>query len=250
LGDDAVKASTLGIANLKRILPKLLEWSAEDGKDYQDLRELYGQVFSQINRYVGHVASNVGGVYQYTKTSDQEGTIFQHVPKEQQQKAVQFLNQQIFATPEWLINPAILDRIESTGIVTRLTKMHERALTIVFEPARLQRLIEAEATETNSVYTVMNLFDELEAGIWSELRSGQKITVYRRNLQRSYIDKLITMLDNKKDASDIRALSRSRLKGLERQIKQALSSQTDSLSVVHLRDILDRIEMVFYPVRQ
>jgi hypothetical protein len=37
---------------------------------------------------------------------------------------------------------------------------------------------------------------------------------------------------------------------LERQIKQALSSQTDSLSVVHLRDILDRIEMVFYPVRQ
>jgi hypothetical protein len=250
LGDDAVKASTLGIANLKRILPKLLEWSAEDGKDYQDLRELYGQVFSQLNRYVGHVASNVGGVYQYTKTSDQEGTIFQHVPKEQQQKAVQFLNQQIFATPEWLINPAILDRIESTGIVTRLTKMHERALTIVFEPARLQRLIEAEATETNSVYTVMNLFDELEAGIWSELRSGQKITVYRRNLQRSYIDKLITMLDNKKDASDIRALSRSRLKGLERQIKQALSSQTDSLSVVHLRDILDRIEMVFYPVRQ
>lgn len=250
LGDDAVKASTLGIANLKRILPKLLEWSAEDGKDYQDLRELYGQVFGQLNRYVGHVASNVGGVYQYTKTSDQEGTIFQHVPKTKQQEAVQFLNEQIFQTPEWLINPAVLDRIEATGIVSRLVGMQKRALNVVFEPARLQRLIEAEATEPATAYSVLGLMDDLEKGIWSELKTGKKITVYRRNLQRAYIDKLASMLDNEKDGSDLRALSRSRLKGLERQIKTALSSQTDSLSVVHLRDILDRIEILFYPARQ
>ncbi|MGH1338423.1 MAG: zinc-dependent metalloprotease [Aureispira sp.] len=250
LGDDAVKASTLGIANLQRILPKLLEWSAEDGKDYQDLRELYVQVFNQLNRYTGHVASNVGGVYQYTKTSDQEGTIFQHVPKEKQQKAVEFLNQQVFQTPEWLINPAILDRIESTGIVDRLVGMQKRALNIVFTPARLKRLVEAEATEGSTAYTVLNLFDDLENGIWSELRSGKKITVYRRNLQRAYLDKLSSMLDNKKDGSDVRALSRSRLKGLERKIKRALSSQTDSLSIVHLKDLLDRIEFLFSPIRQ
>ena len=250
LGDDAVKASTLGIANLKRILPKLLEWSAEDGKDYQDLKELYGQIFGQLNRYVGHVASNVGGVYQYTKTYDQEGTIFQHVPKAKQQEAVNFLNEQIFSTPQWLINPAVLNRIEATGIVERLVGMQKRALNIVFEPARLQRLIEAEATEPATAYSVLGLMDDLEKGIWSELKTGQKITVYRRNLQRAYMENLASMLDNEKDGSDLRALARSRLKGLERQIKIALSSQTDSLSVVHLRDILDRIELLFYPVRQ
>lgn len=250
LGDDAVKASTLGIANLKRILPKLLEWSAEDGKDYQDLRELYIQIFSQLNRYMGHVASNIGGVYQYTKTYDQEGTIFQHVPKAKQQEAIQFLHREIFTTPEWLIDPAILDRIESTGIVDRLLKMQKRALNIVFEAARLKRLIEGEATEGSKAYSVLNLFDELEQGIWSELRSGKKITIYRRNLQRAYVDKLATILANKKDDSDVRALSRSRLKSLERQIKMTLNNQTDSLSLVHLKDILDRIETLFYPVRQ
>lgn len=250
LGDDAVKASNLGIANLKRILPKLLEWSAEDGKDYQDLRELYGQIFSQLNRYMGHVASNVGGVYKFTKTSDQEGTIFQHVPKAKQEEAVQFLNQQIFTTPEWLIDPTILDRIEATGIVDRLLSIQKRALKVVFEPARLQRLIEAEATESATAYTVMNLFDGLEKGIWAELRSGKKITVYRRNLQRAYVAHLATLMGNEKDNSDIRAISRSRLKGLERRIKTALSSQTDSLSVVHLRDLLDRMEILFFPARQ
>ncbi len=250
LGDDAVKASTLGIANLKRILPKLLEWSTEDGKDYQDLRELYGQVFGQLNRYVGHVASNVGGVYQYTKTADQEGSVFQHVPKAKQQAAVAFLQTQVFQTPEWLINPTILDRIEATGIVDRLLGMQKRALNIVLEPARLQRLIEAQATEGDQAYNVLNLFEELEKGIWSELSTGERIAVYRRNLQRAYVDKLASMMDDKKDNSDVRALSRSRLKGLERRLKTALASQTDALSVVHIRDLLDRIEGLFYPARQ
>ena len=34
LGDDGVKASEYGIANLKRIMPKLLEWTYEQGADY------------------------------------------------------------------------------------------------------------------------------------------------------------------------------------------------------------------------
>ncbi|MAJ89485.1 MAG: zinc-dependent metalloprotease, partial [Acidimicrobiaceae bacterium] len=47
LGDDAIKASAYGIANLKRIVPKLIEWTAEDGKNFDDLETLYGQVYSQ-----------------------------------------------------------------------------------------------------------------------------------------------------------------------------------------------------------
>ncbi|MEC8883549.1 MAG: zinc-dependent metalloprotease, partial [Bacteroidota bacterium] len=73
LGDDAVKASNYGIENLKRIIPNLISWTSEDGKDYDDLETLYGQVLTQFNRYMGHVSNNIGGVYQYNKTYDQEG---------------------------------------------------------------------------------------------------------------------------------------------------------------------------------
>ncbi|MEE3227104.1 MAG: zinc-dependent metalloprotease, partial [Bacteroidota bacterium] len=76
LGDDAVKASNYGIENLKRIIPNLISWTSEDGKDYDDLETLYGQVLTQFNRYMGHVSNNIGGVYQYNKTYNQEGAVF------------------------------------------------------------------------------------------------------------------------------------------------------------------------------
>ncbi|WMX15531.1 MULTISPECIES: zinc-dependent metalloprotease [unclassified Aureispira] len=249
LGDDAVKASTLGIANLKRILPKLIEWSAEDGKDYSDLRELYGQIFGQLNRYMGHVSSNIGGVYQYTKTHDQEGTIFSHVPKVKQEKAMLFLNKELFQTPKWLIDPAILDRIESTGIVNRLLSMQKRTLNNLFDPARLARLAEAEATEgSDKAYTLIDLFMGVKSGIWEELNSGTAIDLYRRNLQRAYIEKMEALMKDPKDQSDVKAISRSMLKRLEKDIKNNISKQTNAISTVHLEDILARIDAILNPI--
>lgn len=90
LGDDAVLASQYGIANLKRIVPNLIEWTSEDGKDYDDLQTLYGQVLGQYNRYMGHVSSNIGGVYQNYKTYDQEGPVYTHVAADHQKKPWNF----------------------------------------------------------------------------------------------------------------------------------------------------------------
>ena len=76
LGDDSVLASQYGIKNLKRIVPNLIEWTAEEGKDYEDLETMYEQVLGQYNRYMGHVTANIGGVIKKTKTYDQEGQCF------------------------------------------------------------------------------------------------------------------------------------------------------------------------------
>ena len=46
LGDDAVKASMYGIANLKRIVPNLIKWTAEDGKNYEDRDTLWPSIGS------------------------------------------------------------------------------------------------------------------------------------------------------------------------------------------------------------
>ena len=104
IGDDPIKASQLGIANLKRILPNLIQWTEEEGKDYGDLRELYGQVIGQLGRYTRHVGTNVGGVFIHPKTYDEEGLVYTPVPRERQQAAVDFLNRELFNTPAWLID--------------------------------------------------------------------------------------------------------------------------------------------------
>lgn len=92
LGDDAMKASSYGIANLKRIVPNLIEWTAEDGKNYDDLKDLYEQVLGQYNRYMGHVSSNIGGVYEHYKTYDQEGASVYPRSKRTSEKGTQISN--------------------------------------------------------------------------------------------------------------------------------------------------------------
>ncbi|MCH2021821.1 MAG: zinc-dependent metalloprotease [Saprospiraceae bacterium] len=247
LGNDAVKASTFGIKNLKRIMPNLLKWSAEDGKDYSDLKELYSQVYRQLGRYMGHVTNNVGGVYKYSKTYDELGNVYSHVPREKQKKSLQFLNKELFQTPYWLIDPQILNKIESTGIVDRLLKFQKKTLYNLFDFQRLQRLIEAEATEGKMVYTLVELFTDVKESIWSEVKMVVPIDAYRRNLQRVYLDKMSALMNNPKDQSDVKAVTRSILKKLEKEIQDNLGKQKDSLSQVHLEDILIRIDNILNP---
>src|SRR5690606_40930941 len=103
-GCDPVEASTLGIANLRRVLPQLRAWTATAGDDYSDLSELYGELVSSYARYVGHVITMVGGVQRDAKSTDQAGPVYTPVTPANQRRAVEFLATQVFATPEWMVN--------------------------------------------------------------------------------------------------------------------------------------------------
>jgi len=155
LGDDAVKASTYGIANLKRIIPNLIKWTAEDGKDYSDLQTMYGQVLGQYNRYMGHVSSNIGGVYEYYKTYDQEGAVYTHVSKENQKRAMKFIQEELFTTPDWLLDASIFNKVESAGSIERVRGFQTRTLNNLLDQGRMARLIENEALNTNTAYIVI-----------------------------------------------------------------------------------------------
>ena len=101
-------ASSYGIKNLKRIIPNIVEWTKEDAEHYEMAEEIYNEVVSQYRRYIGHVTKWVGGVYETPKTYDQEGIIYEPAPFSMQKDAVNFLNSQLFITPEWLVNQELL----------------------------------------------------------------------------------------------------------------------------------------------
>lgn len=79
------------MANLKRIVPKLVEWTTKPGEDYTDLAEIYGEALSQWNRYVGHVLTLVAGVHVDLKTSDETGAVFDGVERDHQKRAMDWL---------------------------------------------------------------------------------------------------------------------------------------------------------------
>ncbi len=258
LGNDAMKASDYGIANLKRIIPSLVSWTNENGKDYDDLRELYGQVLGQWNRYNGHVKSNIGGLYETHKTYDQQGTVYAYVPKATQQRAMNWMLKETFSTPTWMLNENVLNRIEGAGTVERIRQLQVRALNQVLDEGRLARLIEAEAKLGNATYTPIEMMQDLRNGLWSELSRGRRIDTYRRNLQRAYIERLhYFMTEEQKNSfgntrvdvsqSDIRPLVRAELKALQRQIRAAVGRTSDRMTRYHLEDALERIDLILDP---
>ena len=265
LGDDAIKASTYGIENLKRIVPKLIEWTAEDGKNYDDLKTLYEQVLCQYSRYMNHVSNNIGGVYEHNKTYDQKGAVYTPVSKEHQRNCMEFIQKQLFKTPEWILNQALFNKIEYSGSVERLRSLQVSTLNNILSLGKMARLIENETAHDNEAYTLTAMMKDIRNGIWSESRNGSKIDTYRRNLQKAHIDRLgyLMTVENQKKSpdfggyhkstavntsqSDIRSVARAELNITKRTAKNAISKTSDIMSKYHLQDVIERINKILDP---
>lgn len=260
LGDNAMKASTYGIANLKRILPNLEKWSYEQGQDFSDLQELYGEVVTQFIRYMGHVTTNVGGMNENFKTYDQKGPVYSFVSKDRQHDAIAFLNQQLFTTPSWLINNEELSKFDNGLMINRIKAVQVSTLSSVLSPSRLARMYDNEIRNGNNAYTVANLFADLRTGVFG----AAKPDAFKRNLQRGYIQNLKNLLNEDGPSypgtssaalanmgltplnmvlSDIRPMVRAELK----RIDAVLPKGGDAITSAHYADLHLRIKEALNP---
>ncbi len=242
VGSDPVRASDLGIANLKRITKNLVQWTSTPGEDYNDLEEMYGQVVGQYLRYMNHVAANVGGVYEHRKTSDEAGVVYQPVPRDRQAKAVGFLSAQLFQTPAWLIDNNILQRIEAQGIFDRLRNAQVNTLNNLMETSRLNRLNEAVVLLGAEAYAPRQLFDDLRQLIWREAYSHLDVDPFRRNLQRAHAQKLMELAQG--PVGEARSLSLMTLKKLRRPLKGAWKRADDPAVKAHFWDMWRQVRRV------
>jgi len=260
LGDNAIKASAYGIANLKRIVPNLIKWTAEKGKNYDDLETMYGHVLSQFGRYMGHVSSNLGGVYENYKTYDQPGAVYTHVDKNHQKECLKFVNRELFETPTWLIDKEIIGRTEYSGVTERVRATQVRTLNNILDLGRMMRMIENETLNGSNSYSLISMINDLQSGIWSELNTGKNIDTYRRNLQRAYVDRLgylMTAKDIKPsernssyvkttsvtvNQSDIIAVVRGELNRVKAAAQRAALASINTNTKYHLQDIAKRVD--------
>ena len=263
LSDDAVKASGYGIKNLQRIIPQLTKWSKEDNEDYENLGAIYKQISTQFNRYMGHVSRNISGIYKTPKVVEDPGPVYQYEPKIKQVESVAFLNKQLFNTPNWLIDQDIFAK---TGInpLTVIGGIQDATLNRLMSANTLSKLIDAETAVGANAYKITDLLSDLKKGIWLELNSQQPISVYRRNLQKSYVAILNNLLNPpainasrgvvafgqpmvNTDNSDITSVVRAHLVSLKRDVNAAAASNADPMSKYHLQDVSNRITKILDP---
>ncbi len=244
LGDDSMRASEYGVANLKKIVSNLPTWTAEPGEPYTELSELYGQVIGQLNRYAGHVVTNVGGVYEYRKTGDQAGLVFVPVERDRQTRAVAFLNTHIFQTPAWLVSNEVLQRIQPAGVLDRVRNLQTGALNRLFDADRLSRIVEAEATQGKAAYSLEDLFENTRESIFSEIRTRRATDAFRRNLQKAYLDKMLDLLQAKEGSlpQDARAQAFDALEDLEEELRKGARNSRDEASEEHFRQLHHRVK--------
>lgn len=258
LGDNAMKASTYGIANLKRILPNIEKWTYEQGKDFSNLSELYSEVIGQFNRYMGHVTFNIGGLSENFKTYDQSGAVYKYVSEATQKEAVDFLNKQLFTTPLWLINSEQLNKFDNGSLLTRIKSVQTGTINNIFTSSRLMRMLDNETKNGASAYTIPELFTDVRATIFAATRPD----AFKRNLQRGYIDRLGSLMVDAPaptglppgfnftpvnvGVTDIRPLVRAELKTLVATSK-ARAAAGDAITKAHYEDLAVRINDILDP---
>ncbi|MBZ5500028.1 MAG: zinc-dependent metalloprotease [Acidobacteriia bacterium] len=265
VGDaDAVKATSLGIKNLQRVMEYLVSaTTTEKGESYDDLAEFYGRVLSQWSLEMGHVANIVGGVDGVQKNIGQEGVRFTPIPRERQAIAVKFLNDNAFATPMYFIRQDILRRIEPAGAINRIGRAQRQLLNTLLNPTRIGRLVEYQAVDMKNAYAPGDFLADLRKGVWKELdgTGPVKIDTFRRNLQRGYVELIDSRINQATTTpvlgaaaggpavatDEVRPLLRGELKTLSQAISTAVSRSADRETRLHLGDLKDQIAKALDP---
>ena len=250
VGDaDAVQATTLGLKNLERVAAMLLEATNAPGDPYDDLDELYGRLVGQWVTEMNHVAAVVGGFNSQQKHFGQDGVRFTTVPRETQAGAVAFLNDHAFTTPMFLVDPAILRRIEPVGVLDRIRTSQARVLRTLMRSDRLARLVEQQAIDGDVAYAPTDFLADLRGGLWRELDAPDvRIDAYRRNLQRTYLDLIDDRLNGPSPAEDDgRPFLRGELRALTDSVATVLARVSDRATSLHLRDVQDQIARTLNP---
>lgn len=266
VGDDAMKASMYGIKNLQRIVPNLMEWTKESNEDYSNLNKMYNTVVGQFNRYMGHVTKYVAGIMETPRKVEENEPVYEIVSEAQQREAVEFLQKNLFSTPTWLLNNEIFSR---TGInpTSAIGNVQDGMLNRMLSTRSLSKLLDAEALIGKKAYQITELLSDLKKGIWSELTARRPIDIYRRNLQKSYVNILINIIKPatspssvtgggfsisfgpaiSTDKSDIKSVVRAHLQQIRSEAKAASAATPDEMSRYHLQDIATRIDSALDP---
>lgn len=261
--DDPVKATKLGIQNLKRVL-QLIPSVTKNERSTKLKKRLYTKTLDLWTKQMELVVSLVGGYTMKHQSTGQGVLECNPIPANQQKEAIAFLNKEVFQPPLWLAPQDLINSFSGFEHITFLnrsidiiTKRQKRVLKDLLN--RLKYLQEIDFTTQNS-YPMVVLFQDLSSGLFEELKAEDiKINPYRQEIQMAYIislTKLFTRENSSPSASSkykssiyIRGIIYDALHALKNNIEDALKKVKAPATQTYLKLYLLEIDkaQIFNP---
>ena len=188
LGDNAVKAGRYGLKNLKLIMKNLPEWTYEDDHQYERLTESYQEVIMQMQRYLLHAMVSIGGIYFDEPRRDSEKPVIRFVSKAEQKEALKFVMETMMELPEWVLDKKV---IEYTGPTYSPSTLQSIIMNRLFFTYITSSLVLYEELYPKQAYTFAEYMDDIYDFVWKKTISGARLNMYDRNLQITYVEKLL-----------------------------------------------------------
>ncbi|PPK94023.1 uncharacterized protein DUF5118 [Nonlabens xylanidelens] len=249
IGNDPIKASTYGVKNLKYVALNLPQWTSQKTDNYDDLEELYRELLGVYSRYVGHVVTNVGGVNEDLKKPTQSGPVYSTVDKKTQKESVEWIKNNVIETPTWLVDKKIVQNINPDGYFDVLRSVQVRHLNSLLSHDRIGRLINSETVDTD-YYSALDMLQDVRKAVFS----SSKVDIYKRNIQRAYVDRLNYLMTETPRRStynvaqsDVRALVRGELKALQSTLRSKRNASSSKVNRYHYEDLLARVDLILNP---
>ncbi|HEU4884329.1 MAG TPA: zinc-dependent metalloprotease, partial [Longimicrobium sp.] len=257
LGDDPVAASGYAVENLKRVVPNLPTWTAQQGEDDSDLSEVYRETVGMWSLYMRHVASVIGGMQVDPRMAGRPGAVYTPVPRAAQRRALDFLAQNAIRTPSWLAPAAITRRVGASP----LGAAQASVLTALLDARRLDRMAMAQEMDPSAAWPQAEYLAELRRVVWS----GSAPDANLRALHRVYLDRLAALLAPTRPAaaggegeegppspllaplnvprSDLPALARSELTAIRAQARRNADASA-GVQRAHWADVAARVDEI------
>ena len=255
LSSDAIGYAQQRLEHLQTVQVQLAE--SYQGESYQKLYNNYMVLMNQFQRSAGVVSRYVGGVHiSRLPPGTSELPPFKPVPAKQQRRAMQVLNDYIFA-PNVLASSQPLfsqlqqqrrgfdfyDDPEDPKIHQMFLSIQKNVLAHLLHPKTLQRITDSSAY--GNKYQLGQMMGELTQGVFAADMTGD-ISSFRQYLQIELVNRLAKILNDKGDKFD--AIARSavlvQLEDLARSMKDKASAQSmvglNASTQAHVR-YLDRL---------
>ncbi|MBN1517039.1 zinc-dependent metalloprotease [Candidatus Sumerlaeota bacterium] len=264
LGADAVEWREVNLKIGQELLTNMSALFEKQGQPYNHMRIAFSMALYQYRRSVDSMCAFIGGIdHTRVRAGDPgERLPFEPVSPEEQQRALAFLKQHVFSVDALRFDPVQLkklapsyyytysgepynDRIDYP-VHTVIAEMHQDALNQLFDPLRLQRVLDLElyVEEGGASFSIADIFNEVRGAVWSELDGPQNVNAYRRSLQRMHAQKMIDLMLASYGGApyDAKMLARASLRQIRDGIAAALQQGgMDALTRAHWSETQDLI---------